>query len=358
MKRIFGIIATVTVWLAVIGYFVFASDYSLGRTSEVTVDSLCVIVKDAERLSAVTEGTVRSWVARSGVAYKGVECSQVNTGEIKRYIAGRPFVATVAVYTDLSGVLTVEVSQRRPVARVTTATGYDFFLTDDAHILPVVTGAAVYVPVVTGNPLFMQPPGYFGSYENIKQKLIDEYVEASGKLAAQRAEISGDIASARAERAKIAGKRESRFWREKRKEEFRRDNAEKLERIDRRIEDGRSRLLETDEQKISLQDKQKKSAKKYLYLYKLLNFVKFVEDDSFWSSQITQINIVTDATGASVVEIVPRAGNHTVCLGEIDSAEENLAKLMLFYRRGLQWQGWDGYKYIDLRYRNQIVCTK
>jgi len=45
-------------------------------------------------------------------------------------------------------------------------------------------------------------------------------------------------------------------------------------------------------------------------------------------------------------------------LGDIDKGEEQLDKLLLFYREALAWEGWDGYNYIDLRYNDQIVCTK
>ncbi len=114
--------------------------------------------------------------------------------------------------------------------------------------------------------------------------------------------------------------------------------------------------LETDE---------KKWDENYRFLYNLINFVEFIRNDAFWSAYTEQIHVtVPDGGGREFriynpqVEIVPRAGNHIVMLGELDGYQEKLDKLLTFYRNGLAYEGWDAYGYINLRYRNQIVCTK
>jgi cell division protein FtsQ len=45
-------------------------------------------------------------------------------------------------------------------------------------------------------------------------------------------------------------------------------------------------------------------------------------------------------------------------LGELDGYRAKLDKLQRFYLRGLSYEGWDTYRYINLKYKNQIVCTK
>jgi cell division protein FtsQ len=44
--------------------------------------------------------------------------------------------------------------------------------------------------------------------------------------------------------------------------------------------------------------------------------------------------------------------------GTGDDIEIKFEKLMLFYKEGLSRVGWDKYSTINLKYKNQIVCTK
>lgn len=358
MRRVLDILLAVVMWAAVVAYVVFASDNAARRRADVRIDSLRIIVADADRCTTIDRDMVMDWVRGSDIKYKGQYLSNFDAEALQQYIAEKPFVRKAAVYTNLNGILTVEVTQRRPVARVMTENGYDFYLTDDAYILPSKVGEPVLVPLVTGAPPLMFKPGYFGDYEQIKEQLRIEYAEEVGKIDKQVDGVNKSMADTRAERAKTASKNAGRLWSSERKEKFDREKSAKLEELDNQTAEYERNLTTLAEQTTALQEKQKKSAKKYIFLYKLLNFVEFVGKDAFWSAQITQIAITGDEPTTAAVEIIPRAGNQTVCLGNIDAAAANLDKLMLFYRRGLEWQGWDNYKYIDLQYRNQIVCTK
>lgn len=109
----------------------------------------------------------------------------------------------------------------------------------------------------------------------------------------------------------------------------------------------------------------KKYRKNYEFFTKLINFVEFIGDDSFWNAQIVQINVHGGAIWTESepwqepqVEFIPRVGNHVVMLGELDNVPEKLDKLLRFYKNALRYEGWDSQKYINLRYRNQVVCTK
>ena len=51
-------------------------------------------------------------------------------------------------------------------------------------------------------------------------------------------------------------------------------------------------------------------------------------------------------------------GNHRIMLGTLDEFEEKLANLKLFYEQAIPKVGWEKYSMINLKYKNQIVCTK
>ncbi|MDL2255484.1 cell division protein FtsQ [Parabacteroides sp. OttesenSCG-928-K15] len=86
----------------------------------------------------------------------------------------------------------------------------------------------------------------------------------------------------------------------------------------------------------------------------LYKFALFLHKDEFWNNQIDQIYISQN----NEVELVPRIGNHRILLGTIEGYEEKLDNLQLFYKQAIPKMGWNKYSVINLKYKNQIVCTK
>ena len=86
----------------------------------------------------------------------------------------------------------------------------------------------------------------------------------------------------------------------------------------------------------------------------LKQFGLFLLDDSFWHSQIEQINVLSDGS----VEMVPRVGDHIVYLGQPTHLKEKLTRLEKFYRYGLSKAGWNKYSYINIEFNNQIICKR
>ncbi|MDR0575832.1 MAG: cell division protein FtsQ [Tannerella sp.] len=86
----------------------------------------------------------------------------------------------------------------------------------------------------------------------------------------------------------------------------------------------------------------------------LYKFALFLQNDDFWNNQIAQIYV----RSANDVEIVPRVGNQRIIMGSLDDYEKKLKRLRLFYEQVIPKMGWEKYSVINLKYRNQIVCTK
>ena len=93
---------------------------------------------------------------------------------------------------------------------------------------------------------------------------------------------------------------------------------------------------------------------KKVNLNELFDFIVSLQDDDFWSNQITQIHVYPNLD----VELIPRVGSHIIYLGSVNNAQQKLAKLFTFYKEGLPRVGWNRYTRIDLRYRDQVVCVK
>jgi cell division protein FtsQ len=90
----------------------------------------------------------------------------------------------------------------------------------------------------------------------------------------------------------------------------------------------------------------------------LLNEVKaianFIIKDSFWMSQVSQIEI----TPKRNFEMIPVIGNHLVQLGSGESIDKKFRRLMIFYQQVLSKTGFDKYKIIDVQFKGQVVTSK
>ncbi len=100
-------------------------------------------------------------------------------------------------------------------------------------------------------------------------------------------------------------------------------------------------------------DKQKMNAADSLFLKKMTTIANFIAADSFWISQVAQINITNDKE----FEMVPLVGNHLVKLGNGEHIERKLNRLMVFYKQVLSKAGFDKYKIIDVQYKGQVVVS-
>jgi cell division protein FtsQ len=56
--------------------------------------------------------------------------------------------------------------------------------------------------------------------------------------------------------------------------------------------------------------------------------------------------------------LIPRVGYQQIVFGKPVNVEDKFRKLKLFYEKGISDKGWNNYSYINLKFKNQIVCTK
>ena len=86
----------------------------------------------------------------------------------------------------------------------------------------------------------------------------------------------------------------------------------------------------------------------------LFHIISYTNQSDFWNAAVEQLYINADGD----IEMIPRVGNHTVILGDDKFLEEKFKRLFVFYCEGLNKKGWDKYSTINLKYKDQVVCTK
>lgn len=94
-------------------------------------------------------------------------------------------------------------------------------------------------------------------------------------------------------------------------------------------------------------------AKDSAVLKQVRQLVQFISGNDFWNAQLAQIDI----TPAGGFELLPTVGNHIIRLGNADSLEKKLGRLLLFYKQVLSQCGFDKYSVLDVQYAGQVVAV-
>ncbi|TVQ88286.1 MAG: hypothetical protein EA393_09400 [Bacteroidetes bacterium] len=89
-------------------------------------------------------------------------------------------------------------------------------------------------------------------------------------------------------------------------------------------------------------------------LYDLNKLIHFIVNNSFWNAWIDQIYVTRNGD----FELIPKNGSHVIEFGKAEDIEEKFNKLLVFYQNGLTHVGWNSYRRINLKFKNQIVCSK
>lgn len=364
LKRAGEIALVVAVWSIAVGYIVYASILASQHRSAQTVERVEISILDSTASGQlVTSRKVREWILGSGIATIGAPIDEVNADGIRRTIARNGFVDDVDVYVTYSGVMHIDISQRRPMMRLMTD-GYNAYVTEDGFIFAAPEASALYVPVVTGSYRPIVPPayeGYIGDYvaglAADAERRIKQIEKEKNPLYAKEDTIKDSLRGIRRERVK---KRltESKVHFEDRVEAKRKDKKIRRRYFNGLLRDVYREIDAVTVRQDAVRKEQKKTEEKYADFLKLINFVRSVENDGFWSAEIVQIVASATSYGTMELMLVPRSGDFRIVFGEIDDCDRKLEKLLRFYRDGLGKIGWDRYGTINLKYNNQVVCTE
>lgn len=96
------------------------------------------------------------------------------------------------------------------------------------------------------------------------------------------------------------------------------------------------------------------TSKDSMLLSQVKDLAEFITDDSFWKSQVAQIDIDDDRN----FEMIPVVGNHTVELGDGNDIEQKFHRLFVFYQDVLSKTGFDKYATINVQFDGQVVAVK
>lgn len=160
----------------VCGYF-FAAHRLEGKMS---VNQVCrriiVNVLDSAENKFVTPSEVISIVTEYDGNCMGKRCDELNIAEIERFLDKRSAIKKSQVSITKSGLLNIDITQRRPVLRIETSNG-GFYIDETEYIFPLVESFTSYVPIVTGYIPLDLHDNFRGRVGKVEKKWISQIMD-------------------------------------------------------------------------------------------------------------------------------------------------------------------------------------
>jgi cell division protein FtsQ len=129
-----------------IAIFLTSSEKANMRCSEVEI-----IVKDSLENYFVRTSDIDKIIRNKGFNLRNQIIDSINIDKLEATIRNHPSVKTAEVYKTISGKITIEITQRKPIVRVVNYNGESYYIDEDARIMPLSKNYTAHVLVVSGN---------------------------------------------------------------------------------------------------------------------------------------------------------------------------------------------------------------
>jgi cell division protein FtsQ len=244
--------------LTLLGFANYTLDEKPCKAIEVNIDHV-------DEHEFIRQENIYAMLKEKNKKLKGEALGKIDAASLERMFNSNSHIANAEVFKTIDGVLKINVTTKRPIARIINYKGESFYLDEDGFLMPWSSDYTASLPVFTGN--------------------IFESYDVCYKINYSRSDINDSL------------------------------------------------LIKNN-------------------LFGMYRLAKYLDSNEFWKAQIEQVYIGKE------VELVPLVGNHVIVLGNFQDIEEKMNKLHIFYTHGLSKVGWNVYETINLKYKNQIVCTK
>lgn len=255
-------------WTVFMAGIIALTGFSVGRNADRVCENLNIKIEYQGAGIFLTEEDVREVLQQQQTPVLHQHRSEIDVLWLEQQVGKHPAVQHVDVFSNVNGDVTINVTQRKPIARIVTVTNESYYMDSRGFIMPWSDKYAAPLMLING-----RIADSYGNYYPYNFSLIPA------------------------------------------------DSAVKTSYI---LDDA-------------------------------WHLAAAISADSFLTAQIAQVYI----TNARSIELIPRVGNHVIKIGDVTELDKKLKKLILFYKKGLSQTGrWEDYSVIDLRFTNQIVCTK
>jgi len=80
---------------------------------------------------------------------------------------------------------------------------------------------------------------------------------------------------------------------------------------------------------------------------------RYIYINPFWKAQIMQVFVESNGD----LLLIPRVGYQKIVFGKVRNIQKKFNKLRLYYKKGAN-EGWNKYSELNLKFKDQVVCTR
>jgi len=156
-KKILTYFGYTLLFAMIAAYFVFSTILTKQEQSELACKTIKVAILDSAVNRFVTREEIIELLRVEGITPNESKLKHINQNTLEVILSNHNAIRKSEVSYTRDGVLSVNITQRRPILRIETPNG-GFYMDETAYIFPLVGRFTSYVPIVSGNiPLKLMP---------------------------------------------------------------------------------------------------------------------------------------------------------------------------------------------------------
>jgi cell division protein FtsQ len=253
-------------FLGLLLYLLVTLGFVEKEMNSVLCENVKVNVEDSVRYKFIKSEDVVSLLKTMEIKMWGYSIDDIPVGKVEETVVNNmPMVKSAQAWSTVEGNFYVEISQRKPIARIVNKMGQSFYLSVDGFILPMSPNYTCRVLVVSGDI-------YFKSVLD-RRLTVDSVVSMHGAANT----VIDDI----------------------------------------------------------------------------YEMATYIYNDSLLKRQIDHMHVTKNE-----FQLIPKVGTHVIDFGPVDGMLNKFLKLKVIYYKGFSNLGWNKYSRVNLKYKNQVVCTK
>lgn len=148
MKKVLVIIGL----CLLIGYLLFAAFYFEDKPKDGLCTKFEVVIKNADASrQLVNTAEIEKMVKDKGLNPQGKAIKDINTNAIEEVILTNQLLKKAEVYVTNNGTIKAAIEERKPILRIISSTGENYYIDTEGNKMPLAKGFAAYLPVATGS---------------------------------------------------------------------------------------------------------------------------------------------------------------------------------------------------------------
>ncbi|MDH6307459.1 cell division protein FtsQ [Dysgonomonas sp. PFB1-18] len=133
------------------GYLIFAAFYFQGKPKDGLCNRFEVEVKNSTPNDQfVDTDDIAKFIKEQGLDPTGKQIGDINTNAIEEAILKNQLVKKADVYVTNNGAIKASIEERKPILRVISNTGENYYIDNDGNKMPLSKRFTAYLPVATG----------------------------------------------------------------------------------------------------------------------------------------------------------------------------------------------------------------